>query len=75
MPVDYHSITIIIPALNEEDAIEQVTRDLTSALPGAEIVVVNDGSTDRTEERASRKKCLPDPAGKNAKKHDVAGLP
>ena len=52
MPIDNHSLTIIIPAFNEEEAIEHVVHDLITAFAGTEIVVVNDGSTDRTEELA-----------------------
>lgn len=46
-------LTIIIPALNEETTIADVLqRTLTQELPAGwerEIIVVNDGSTDRTE--------------------------
>ena len=45
-------ISIIIPALNEEEPIAAVVRDcLTTGLPG-EIIVVDNGSSDRTSERA-----------------------
>ena len=54
---DYHPpVTIIIPAYNEEERIAQAIRsaDLASRLyPGfTEVVVGNDGSTDRTSEVA-----------------------
>ncbi|MCU0315471.1 MAG: glycosyltransferase family 2 protein [Fimbriimonadaceae bacterium] len=43
-------LTIIVPALNEEDTIAEVIERLL-ALPGSnEIVVVNDGSTDQTSQ-------------------------
>ena len=42
-------VTIIVPALNEEQSIEQVARGLTESFPDSEIIVVNDGSTDKTE--------------------------
>ena len=54
-------LTIVIPALNEEDAIgETIARCLdaragvkeTAGLAGVEVVVVSDGSTDRTAEIA-----------------------
>jgi glycosyltransferase involved in cell wall biosynthesis len=45
-------ISVIIPALNEEEPIASVVRDcLTTGLPG-EVIVVDNGSTDRTSERA-----------------------
>jgi glycosyltransferase involved in cell wall biosynthesis len=45
-------ISVIIPALNEEEPIAAVVRDcLTTGLPG-EVIVVDNGSTDRTAERA-----------------------
>jgi glycosyltransferase involved in cell wall biosynthesis len=42
-------VSIIIPALNEEQSIESVVRELVAAFPAAEIIVVNDGSTDKTD--------------------------
>ena len=45
-------ISVIIPALNEEEPIAAVVRDcLTTGLP-AEVIVVDNGSTDRTADRA-----------------------
>jgi glycosyltransferase involved in cell wall biosynthesis len=45
-------VSVIIPALNEEEPISAVVADcLTTNLPG-EIIVVDNGSTDRTAERA-----------------------
>jgi glycosyltransferase involved in cell wall biosynthesis len=45
-------ISVIIPALNEEEPIAAVVRAcLTTGLPG-EIIVVDNGSSDRTAERA-----------------------
>lgn len=45
-------ISVIIPALNEEEPIAAVVHDcLTTGLPG-EVIVVDNGSTDRTAERA-----------------------
>lgn len=45
-------ISTIIPALNEEEPIAAVVRDcLTTGLPG-EVIVVDNGSSDRTADRA-----------------------
>ncbi|HXX53531.1 MAG TPA: glycosyltransferase family 2 protein [Thermodesulfovibrionales bacterium] len=48
------SYLIIIPAFNEEENIERVLRDTTRSNPDAEILVVDDGSTDRTSAIAKR---------------------
>jgi glycosyltransferase involved in cell wall biosynthesis len=57
----YDSLTIVIPALNEEDAIASIierclaARDAIKAAAGlelVEVIVVSDGSTDRTAEIA-----------------------
>jgi glycosyltransferase involved in cell wall biosynthesis len=45
-------VSVVIPALNEEEPIADVVREcLTTRLPN-EIIVVDNGSTDRTAERA-----------------------
>lgn len=49
-----HKVTIIIPALNEADAIGNVITDLQKTIPEAEIIVVDDGSTDKTGETAEK---------------------
>jgi glycosyltransferase involved in cell wall biosynthesis len=46
-------IGVIIPALNEEEAIEKVVKDIPRNLIG-EIVVVDNGSTDKTAEFAEK---------------------
>ncbi len=49
-----HSKTlVIIPALNEEDSIVQVIGRLRQHIPYADILVINDGSTDETALRAA----------------------
>lgn len=49
-PLREHTISIIIPAFNEEAGIGQTLRQLTAEprLAAAEIIVVDDGSSDRT---------------------------
>src|SRR5260370_22926859 len=51
MPSPPPSVTVLIPAHNEESVIvETVTSVLQSDLKDLRIIVVNDGSTDRTRE-------------------------
>ena len=46
------NLSVVIPALNEEEPIAAVVRDcLATGLPG-EVIVVDNGSTDRTAEHA-----------------------
>jgi len=45
-------VLIIIPAYNEEESIANVIRSIKSVQPEFEIVVINDGSLDRTAHRA-----------------------
>lgn len=45
-------LTICIPAYNEEEAIGNTLRELKEEFPESEIIVVSDGSSDRTEEVA-----------------------
>jgi len=47
-------ITVIIPAYNEEKNIEGVIKGVKRIMKRVETVVVNDGSSDRTEEKALR---------------------
>lgn len=51
-------LTVVMPAYNEEAAIEEavadVRRNVLDAIPGSELVVVNDGSRDRTGEILDR---------------------
>jgi len=48
--VDFQCLSICIAAFNEGPFILETIRELLQALPGAEIIVVNDGSTDDTAE-------------------------
>ena len=43
---------VFIPAWNEEASVDAVIADVRAHLPEADILVVDDGSTDRTSERA-----------------------
>jgi len=49
-------VGILFPAYNEEKNIRLVIRDTKKFLPNAKIVVVDDGSVDRTYELAKREK-------------------
>lgn len=46
-------VAVIIPALNEEEPIADVVRACLAAGEAAEVIVVDNGSTDRTAERAA----------------------
>ncbi len=41
-------LLVVVPAFNEADSLARVVRDLRRSLPAADILVVNDGSTDDT---------------------------
>jgi glycosyltransferase involved in cell wall biosynthesis len=49
------SVSIVIPAFNEEGGLGDVLDGLRGSFPGAEIIVVNDGSTDSTATLAETK--------------------
>jgi glycosyltransferase involved in cell wall biosynthesis len=44
----FEQTLIVMPALNEEESIEQVIREVRTALPGVHCLVVDDGSADQT---------------------------
>jgi len=46
------NILVIIPAYNEEGSVEKVVEEIHTYIPQVEVLVVNDGSTDKTLERA-----------------------
>jgi glycosyltransferase involved in cell wall biosynthesis len=50
---DPSQVTVIIPAFNEEQAIADVVREMLSQHHWREVLVVDDGSSDRTAERAA----------------------
>lgn len=54
MTCDEGSLTIAIPCFNESQAIDRVLRELETSFPQAEILVVDDGSTDDTQEIVRR---------------------
>ncbi|WP_028595469.1 glycosyltransferase family 2 protein [Paenibacillus assamensis] len=47
-------VLVIIPAYNEEATIHHVIDELRNYMPEVDVVVINDGSTDRTAEIAER---------------------
>jgi glycosyltransferase involved in cell wall biosynthesis len=47
------SVSVIIPAKNEQGSIIKILPEIRDRLPEAEIIVINDGSTDATEESCS----------------------
>lgn len=51
-------LLVILPAWNEQEALPAVLDELHTALPEADFLVVNDGSTDRTSEVARRGRAM-----------------
>lgn len=49
---DPYSLTVVIPAFNESDAVDRVIRKVRELRPRAEILVVDDGSKDNTADVA-----------------------
>jgi len=56
-------VAVVIPCLDEEQTVGKVVGDMKAALPGAEIVVFDNGSSDRTGEvaRASGARVIASP--------------
>lgn len=52
MPENYPKTLVMIPALNEEDSIAHVIGQIQTHVPWADVVVINDGSTDQTAQIA-----------------------
>ncbi len=46
--LSFEDVTVCIPAYNEADAIEPTLRELRAQFPQAEVIVVDDGSKDKT---------------------------
>jgi len=51
-PVSVRRVLIVMPALNEQDSISSVLDQVKQSLPDTDVLVVDDGSTDRTAELA-----------------------
>jgi len=54
MPAATPSVLVVVPALNEEDSVAGVLEDVRGHVANAEVVVVDDGSTDGTAAVARR---------------------
>ena len=52
LPADGRGLTVIIPAYNEGDSISYVLGKIRQLKPAAEVIVVDDGSTDNTAQAA-----------------------
>jgi glycosyltransferase involved in cell wall biosynthesis len=50
MPVEHPDVTVLVPALNEQDTIGEVVDRLLALPISTQVIVVNDGSSDRTGE-------------------------
>lgn len=46
------SLLVVLPALNEQESVARVVREVSAAQPEATVLVVDDGSTDATASRA-----------------------
>jgi len=53
----YSDVSVILPAKNESASLRDLLPALSKTLPGAEILVVDDGSTDDTAEIAEQSGC------------------
>jgi len=51
--IDPAELLVVLPALNEQDSVGRVVREVRAAQPEATVLVVDDGSTDATAERAA----------------------
>ncbi len=49
---DGKAILVVIPAWNEQESVGYVVKEVFAAVPGADVVVVDDGSTDHTGDAA-----------------------
>lgn len=53
-PKKYQKVSVIIPAYNEEDTVAKVVNVVKNVSFVDEIIVINDGSSDNTEEEATK---------------------
>lgn len=51
--IESKRVLIIVPAMNEEESIGKVIAEVRAEVPGADVLVVNDGSTDHTAQVAA----------------------
>lgn len=54
VPSRSRGLLVVLPALNEQDSVARVVREVRAVQPEAAVLVVDDGSTDATAERAAR---------------------
>jgi len=47
-----NSVSVIIPVYNEAETVAEIIKEITGLYPEFEVIVINDGSTDETGERA-----------------------
>lgn len=47
-------VSIVVPFFNEADLVEEVLREIVRTNPGAEVIAVNDGSSDGTGDRIEK---------------------
>ena len=52
-PAELQAISIVVPFYNEEECVVSVLEEIQKCQPDAEVIAVNDGSSDRTWERMS----------------------
>ena len=51
-------LTVVVPAYNEEASIKETITNIKKYVPQNKIIVVDDGSTDRTKEKAKKEKIM-----------------
>ncbi|MFC7660933.1 glycosyltransferase family 2 protein [Pseudonocardia benzenivorans] len=51
-PAHEQRLLVVLPALNEQESVAKVIGEIRASRPDADVLVVDDGSTDRTAERA-----------------------